>query len=262
MESVVMRSGDLPALATPEGIAWLESLWLCEEQFQEAFQALCSILTRGKNLCSPTKRQKRKANGVYFAALAGLQLDSTKAKTHLVNGRTRIGLLELAAGMAKQSARWLAMTPDEILSVVILIDQGGHGSMSWGEFYDFCHQLEEKMSSTVGTNSPQKAIGQFYADLVVQKQALLTGQFMEKARVSLSEERLSALTTQLIKLAICARLNGLNPLTLLMNLKIHEKAAYLKRKKHVAKNAKLEATTSPISSPKKVRGVVSASPSD
>ena len=55
-----------------EALKWFEAHLLCDPAlFNEAVQALCSQLTRGKDLCSPTKRIKLRANKVYFAKLAG-----------------------------------------------------------------------------------------------------------------------------------------------------------------------------------------------
>ena len=62
--------GDLCSSA--EALKWLESNLLCDPNlFQEAIHALCSHLTRAKDLSSPHKRTKLRANKVYFAKLSG-----------------------------------------------------------------------------------------------------------------------------------------------------------------------------------------------
>ena len=61
-----------------EAVKWFEAHLLNSPSlFQEAVHALCSQLTRGKDLCSPTKRVKLKANKVFFAKLAGFLVDKT-----------------------------------------------------------------------------------------------------------------------------------------------------------------------------------------
>ncbi len=252
-EHIEISESDLALLTSESGISWLESLWLCEATYQEAFQALCSILTRGKGLCSPTKRHKRKANEVYFASLAGMKLDSPASKAKLVAGKTKVGLLALANGLAGQSERWASMTADEILSVVIVVDLEGTGSFTWTQFYNFCNLLDSRMDTKIGVNTPSVAIAQLYADLVAERQVRRTSTFINSTKGTLTEERLAGLTAKLIKVAICARLNGLNPLTLLMNIKAHERLAAIRRRKEKKKQTE-KASSSAMSSPSKEGG--------
>jgi len=214
-----------------EGLEWLESLWLSESAFQEAFMGLCSILTRGKDLCSPTKRHKRKANEKFFASLSGINSDSPKTKGRLVSGEYSTKVLRLAKGMAEQSDRWSKMMPDEILSVTLLMDTKCHGSITWAEFYNFCHHVDAALVSQSGKNTPQKAMSDLYTNLLSEKQAALTSRFVTHVGDAVDEKTMSRLTVQLIKLAIYARLNDMNPLTLLVNLKVFEKQQERKRAK-------------------------------
>jgi hypothetical protein len=185
-----------------------------------------------------------------------VSLSSPASKAKLVSGKIKVGLLALANGLAKQSERWSHMTADEILSVVIVIDLEGNGSLTWEQFYTFCNALDAKMGSKTGVNTPSVAIAQLYADLVAERQVRRTGAFIDTTTGAITEERLSELTAKLIKVAMVARLSGLNPLTLLMNIKAHERLAAIKKRKEAKAALKLaNQLASPMSSPNSKRVV-------
>ena len=115
MSNVDIDISVIETLSSRAGMEFLEVLWLSEAGFQEAFQALCSKLTRGKDLCSPTKRHKRKANENYFAELSGINLDSPRVRDKVTNGTYSTKVLKLAKGLADQSDRWSNISVDEIL---------------------------------------------------------------------------------------------------------------------------------------------------
>jgi len=228
-----------------EGLEFLESIWLSESAFQEAFLGLCSILTRGKDLCSPTKRNKRKANEKYFASLSGINSDSPRTKDKIVSGEHSTKVLRLAQGMSEQSNRWAKMMTDEILSVTLLMDTKARGSVTWAEFYKFSHRIDSSLGSQSGKNTPQKAMSDLYTTLVQERQEAATQRFVEHVGSGVDQETMSRFTVQLIKLAIYARLNDMSPLTLLTNLKVFEKQQARKRAKEAKELAAQAETGSP-----------------
>ena len=89
----------IEALCTKAGMNYLECLWLSESHFQEAWLGLCSVITRGKNLCSTTKSQKRRANANYFCGISGVNFDSPRIRERIGNGTHATKLLKLAKDM-------------------------------------------------------------------------------------------------------------------------------------------------------------------
>jgi len=223
----------LELLSTRAGVEFLEVLWLSEAEFQEAFQALCSILTRGKDLCSPMKRHKKRANEQYFAKLSGLNNDSPRVYDRIISGTHSTKVLRLAKGLADQSDRWSSIAVDEILSVSLLIDSASKGSVTWNEFFTFCSRIDSCLLSLSGKNTPQRSMADLYITLVSEQQSAKTNKFVNANRGNPlvdSQDSINNFTTQLIKLAIYARLNGMSPLTLLVNLKTHERMVIHRRK--------------------------------
>jgi len=223
----------IEALCTKAGMNYLECLWLSESHFQEAWLGLCSVITRGKNLCSTTKSQKRRANANYFCGISGVNFDSPRIRERIGNGTHATKLLKLAKGLSEQSDRWRSIAVDEILSVVSLIDTDCDGSVQWSEFHSFCNRVENVLSTQEGKNTPQKAFAQLYITLIAEKQTRITKNFINTIKntsCDLTEGQLNGMTAQLIKQAIYARLNGMNPLTLLVNLRVHERMVLHKRK--------------------------------
>ena len=240
MEDQIQFDHSLLALLTSkQGFCFLSSLWLSEASFQEAFQGLCSTLTRGKDLCSPTKRAKRKANEKYFASLSGINCESPRTKKRLIDGVHATKILALAQGLSEQSDRWAKMSADDILSVTLLMDVSLRGSVTWQEFYTYCNRVDSALASQTAKNTPQKAIADLYTIMVRDRQIEATIHFVEHIGSAMNEEALSRFTAKLIKLAICARLQSMNPLTLLINLQVHERSvAHKKAEKAAAKKAK------------------------
>jgi len=71
-QQIYFTRQEIQAWSGASGLKYLVAQWLSDGGFQEAFTALVSTLTRGKDLSSPTKRRKRAANQAYFAQLSGM----------------------------------------------------------------------------------------------------------------------------------------------------------------------------------------------
>ncbi len=180
-------------LSSPAGLLWMEATWLSDgyHHQQEAFQALVSILTRGKYTSSPKTWLKQRGVLAVFAQLASVDVEldpkpergvecdlnpvnapSNSPRSAQVKSRvpSRVTPLEFAKGMADLGDRWKHLQPDEIMSVALLIqDQSSDGCIGKKEFTLFFGYLEEILRTQDYKNSPTHAIEQLYLELMKKK---------------------------------------------------------------------------------------------
>ena len=188
-------------LSSRAGVAFVESLWLCNEyhEHQEAFQALTSILTRGKYTSSPKAWLKSRGVMAIVAQLAAVDVDldphperdtthehnpvnaPVNASRHAqVKARipSRVTPLSFSKGMAELGDRWKHMEPDDILSVAILIQGSSKdGLIGKEEFIDFANLVEEVTKTKEYKNDPSLALERLYVDLLAKKKQSAYNEF-------------------------------------------------------------------------------------
>ena len=169
-------------LSSPAGLLWLSSVWLSDgyHHQQEAFQALVSILTRGKYTSSPKQWLKQRGVLAVFAQLASVDVEldpkperdaeceknpinapmnSPRAAQVKARVPTRVTPLAFAKGMADLGDRWKHLQPDEIMSVALLIqDQSSDGCIGRREFTEFFGYLEEILRTQEETPRSSKTL--------------------------------------------------------------------------------------------------------
>ena len=141
---VLMEREVVERLSSPAGLLWVSATWLSEgyHHHQEAFQALVSILTRGKYTSSPKQWLKQRGMLAVFAQLASVDVDldpkperdakceknpihapinSPRAAQVKARVPSRVTPLAFAKGIAGLGDRWKHLQPDEIMSVALLI---------------------------------------------------------------------------------------------------------------------------------------------
>jgi hypothetical protein len=189
-------------LSSRAGVAFIESLWLCNEyqqQHQEAFQALTSILTRGKYTSSPKAWLHRRGVVAIFAQLAAVDLDLDPApqrdaknednpvnapvnvsKHSLVKARipSRVSPLSLAKGMAELGERWKLMEADDIMSVALVIQSASQdGLIGKEEFLEFAERIGTLSRTMEYKNNPSDALEKLYSDMVEKKRESAAAEF-------------------------------------------------------------------------------------
>ena len=188
-------------LSTPAGLLWMEATWLydCYHHQQEAFQALVSILTRGKYTSSPKSWLKLRGVLAVFSQLASVDVEldpkperDTECEMNPVNAPinspraaqvkmrvpTRVTPLAFAKGMADLGDRWKHLEPDEILSVALLIqDQSRDRYIGKKEFTAFFGHVEKVLRTQEYKNNPAYSIEQLYLELVRKRRDIALSRF-------------------------------------------------------------------------------------
>lgn len=129
----------------------------------DAFHHFCSLITRGKESSSPSRKRRKEAYLEIFAGLVGLtsskiyeekiSLDSIKASYY-----------DVVIGLQSLSDRWLAYPTDELYSLVFLFDTNERGYIIWADFFEFLVGVHEAVNSDHTVN-PTDAIESLYDDL-------------------------------------------------------------------------------------------------
>jgi hypothetical protein len=128
----------------------------------EPLLALCSVLTRGKETSSPSKKRRRAAFLDIFAKLNGFSASDIYVNRIDIE-EVQISLNDLAIGLVSLSPTMNKFTADEIFSLVLLLDVNCTGCISWSEFYDFVNGIEESLRANPTT--PKKSFALLYSDL-------------------------------------------------------------------------------------------------
>lgn len=188
-------------LSSKTGISFIESLWLCDEYHtkQEAFQALTSILTRGKYTSSPKAWLKSKGVMVIFAQLAAVDVDldphperdathehnpvnaPVNAPKHVqIKSRipSRVSPISFSKGMTELGERWKHMEPDDIMSVAILIQGASKdGLIGKDEFVEFANLVDTVAKTQEYKNDPSSALEKLYVNLLAKKRQIAYNEF-------------------------------------------------------------------------------------
>ena len=184
----------------------------------DAFQNFCSIVTRGKESASPSRRRRREAYMEIFAALAGLSASKIYAENIDIESVTA-SFDDIAIGLKSLSDRWLTYSSDELYSLAFLMDINEKGSVSWTDFFEFMLGIHEALAEDYRQN-PAKVFESLYDDLKeISYQASLGIPPSSQNRVSVipNTPQDDSLFVRLQCLATYARnVLGVQPLTTLL----------------------------------------------
>lgn len=184
-------------------------------QTLEPLLAFCSILTRGKETSSPSKKRRRAAYVDIFAKLNGFSASFIYVNKIDIE-EISISLNDLAIGLTSLSTSMNNFSTDEIYSLALLIDVDCKGSISWTDFYDFAQGVEESLR--VDPTQPKKCFALLYSDLRLISNDLIN---QSKTNADTDDE---VLLNKLSKFGKHIRLNlKMFPLQLLCLLELENK---------------------------------------
>ena len=129
----------------------------------DAFHNYCSIVSRGKESASPSRRRRREAYMEIFAALAGLSASKIYAENIDIETLTA-SFDDIAIGLKSLSDRWLTYSSDELYSLAFMMDINERGSVCWTDFFDFMLGIHEALAEDYRQN-PAKVFESLYDDL-------------------------------------------------------------------------------------------------
>ena len=146
MSISLLRSEVLHIGRNPEGLRFI---WLALlDNAREPFYNLCDLISRGKSFCEPASTiQRKSAAGRLFASFAGILLNQEELPQNVA-----ISFPDICAGLQTISERWSEYTSDELLSVALLLDLSGEGSVSYEDFLNFVNLANESLKQ-----NPQKS---------------------------------------------------------------------------------------------------------
>lgn len=215
-------------LSSSVGIRYLESVWLSQggPGDLEAFDALCSSISRGKYISSPKKSIRDRGAKAFFLELSKQEIKPKTDMDALLPNPMNI--LAFCRALAKQSRRWSSYEPDELITLALLLDTENDGYVSFQNFLDFVYKLQGLLSSKDGVNRPTVAMHNLYKSYVLDKRKAARDDFLaeinsiNKDGNKVSEETLDRLFTDLLKIAIDARHRHMMPSMTLQQLKYSE----------------------------------------
>ncbi|KAJ1442364.1 hypothetical protein B484DRAFT_442166 [Ochromonadaceae sp. CCMP2298] len=122
----------------------------------EAFHALCSVVTFGKDLASPSKRIKRDARIDLYNRLLRSQQPDLKNYTGV-----NLSYYEFAGAVQNFSDRWSSQYPfDELLSLAFIVDGEEAGQVSCNGFKTFIEEVEH--AGRTNPSFPKEALNAYY----------------------------------------------------------------------------------------------------
>jgi hypothetical protein len=126
-------------ISDEEGLRFIWYAFL--DDAREPFHRLCDLTTCGKGFCSPaSSSQQRIAASCLFASFAGIKLSEEELPLNVA-----ISFTDIAAGLQTISESWSAFTPDQLLSVSLLLDLSGEGSVSYEDFLSFVQLANDSL---------------------------------------------------------------------------------------------------------------------
>ena len=108
---------------------------------REPFCSLCDLITEGKGFCTTgSLSQQRIASSSLFASFAGMTLDEEELPLNVA-----ISFSDIGAGLQTITEEWSAYTTDQLLSVALLLDLSGEGSVSYEDFLSFIQLANDSL---------------------------------------------------------------------------------------------------------------------
>lgn len=121
----------------------------------EAFHSLCSVVTLGKDVSSPSKRIKRDARIDLYGKIVQCSYPN------VLNAAAKpISYYEFATGIQQFSERWSQHPFDELLSLAYLVDVDQTGEITCGGFSSFIDEVEA--SYRINPSYPREALDDMY----------------------------------------------------------------------------------------------------
>ena len=108
---------------------------------RDPFCSLCYLITEGKGFCtSGSQSQQRIAASSLFASFAGMTLDEEELPLNVA-----ISFSDISAGLQAITEKWSAYTADQLLTVALLLDLSGEGSVSYEDFLSFIQLANDSL---------------------------------------------------------------------------------------------------------------------
>ena len=125
----------------------------------EAFHALCSLVSLGKDLASPSKRAKRNARIDLYCKLVSMHVPGEQKKEKIVN--KCVTYAQFAVSLQSMSERWSSQYLfDELLSLGFILDKEGSGVISFQCLSVFMDDVEHAKRSN--PSYPDDALSALY----------------------------------------------------------------------------------------------------
>jgi hypothetical protein len=129
-------------VSTPYGLVNINYILL--DDAREVFHSVCGIYTRGRNLSSPNFKVRREA---FIRLFESFQVDARNGPV-TTRSKPKLNVLsysDVANGLRTLGRRWSIYSTDELLSVAILMDVGGHGCFTFEEFFKFSQIVSDSL---------------------------------------------------------------------------------------------------------------------
>jgi hypothetical protein len=108
---------------------------------RDPFCSLCDLITEGKGFCtSGSVSQQRIAASSLFASFAGMTLHEEELPLNVA-----ISFCDIGAGLQAITEKWSAYRTDQLLSVALLLDLSGEGSVSYEDFLSFIQLANDSL---------------------------------------------------------------------------------------------------------------------
>lgn len=126
-------------ISDAEGLRFIWYAFL--DDAREPFHLLCELITCGKGFCSPASpSQQRIAASTLFASFAGIKLREEELPLNVA-----ISFSDIGAGLQAITEKWSTFTSDQLLSVALLLDLSGEGSVSYEDFLNFIQLANDSL---------------------------------------------------------------------------------------------------------------------
>ena len=140
-------------IENPEGVRFLWFSFL--DDALEQFHSLCELLSKGKGFCDGSVEQRKSAVRRLFASFAGITLNNEELPLNVA-----ISYVDVAAGLQTLTEKWSEYSSDVLLSVSLLLDLSGEGSVSYEDFLRFSQLANESLNQD--PDNPRECIDTFY----------------------------------------------------------------------------------------------------
>lgn len=148
----------------------LRFLWYTAlDEAREPFHGLCDLITSGKGFCVPaTLAQQGIAASCLFASFAGMDLGEEELPLNVA-----MSFADIGAGLQTMSEKWSSYSLDQLLSVALLLDLSGEGSVSYEDFLSFIQLANDSLQQD--PNHSEECFFTFYECLVERMRGSLHG---------------------------------------------------------------------------------------
>jgi hypothetical protein len=190
-------------VGTPLGLINLNPLFI--DDAREPFHSFCGILTRGKEMSNPNIKRKRDALLLMFD-----DFSQNKKLSPKMSKNQKLSYLELTDGFRRLGKRWTFYSPDELLTLAVLMDLENKGYFTFEDFFNFAFIVTESWKQ--GKADPTKCFDVLFECL---RERLLRR--MEETRRNNDYRIAPALEEKLVDIVANARRRGMAPLMVILS---------------------------------------------